>query len=114
MELLSSVMVQGYSSDPTGHGRLRLHLGLHTAAYWLVRMVRDAVPKTEQLASGEFSTIQLRPLKSAVRVRETATRDQLAFAANCPDTALFQSLITTQADPSAGPCAPANPSSCNP
>lgn len=71
----------------------QMRLILHTAAYWLVRTVRDVIPKTEPLASGEFSTIRLRLLKIAVRVRETGTRIRLAFAANCPDAALFRDLI---------------------
>ena len=32
-------------------------------------------------------------MKIAVRVRETASRIRLAFAANCPDAALFRDLI---------------------
>jgi hypothetical protein len=66
---------------------------LHTAAYWLMRTIRDAIPKTAPLASGEFSTIRLRLLKIAVRVRETGTRIKLAFAANCPNADLFRDLI---------------------
>ena len=31
--------------------------------------------------------------KIAVRVRETASRIRLAFAANCPDAALFRGLV---------------------
>jgi hypothetical protein len=34
-------------------------------------------------------------LKVAVRIRETATRIRLAFAANCPDAALFRGLVNT-------------------
>lgn len=71
----------------------QMRLIVHTAAYWLMRAVRDAIPKAEPLASGEFSTIRLRLLKIAVRVRETGTRIRLAFAANCPDAALFRDLI---------------------
>lgn len=70
----------------------QMRLILHTAAYWLMRAVRDAIPKTEALASGEFSTIRNRLLKIAVRVRETGTRIKLAFAANCPDARLFRML----------------------
>jgi hypothetical protein len=70
-----------------------MRLILHTAAYWLMRTLRDAIPKPQPLASGEFSTIRLRLLKIAVRVRETASRIRLAFAANCPDAELFRSLI---------------------
>ena len=71
----------------------QMRLILHTAAYWLMRTIRDAIPKAEPLASGEFSTIRLRLLKIAVRVRETGSRIKLAFAANCPNAALFRDLI---------------------
>lgn len=71
----------------------QMRLILHTAAYWLMRTIRDAIPKTDPLASGEFSTIRLRLLKVAVRVRETGSRISLAFAANCPNAALFRDLI---------------------
>jgi hypothetical protein len=73
----------------------QMRLILHTAAYWLVRTVQAAIPRGEPLASGEFSTIRLRLLKIAVRVRETASRVRLAFAANCPDARLFRDLIAT-------------------
>jgi hypothetical protein len=71
----------------------QMRLILHTAAYWLMRTIRDAIPKTAPLASGEFSTIRLRLLKIAVRVRETGSRIKLAFAANCPNAELFRDLI---------------------
>jgi Transposase DDE domain group 1 len=71
----------------------QFRLILHTAAYWLMRTLRDAIPTALPLASGEFSTIRLRLLKVAVRIRETGTRIKLAFAANCPDAALFRSLM---------------------
>jgi Transposase DDE domain group 1 len=47
------------------------------------------------LASGEFSSIRLRLLKIAVRIKETTSRVWLAFAANCPDVALFHGLVGT-------------------
>jgi Transposase DDE domain group 1 len=68
---------------------------LHTAAYWLMLDVRNAIPRPQQLASGEFSTIRLRLLKIAVRIKETASRVRLAFASNCPDAALFRGLVRT-------------------
>jgi len=71
----------------------QMRLILHTAAYWLVRTVQAAIPRGEALSGAEFSTIQLRLLKIAVRVRETASRIGLAFAANCPDAELFRDLI---------------------
>jgi hypothetical protein len=71
----------------------QMRLILHTAAYWLMLTVREAIPKPQPLASSEFSTLRLRLMKIAVRIRETASRIKLAFAANCPDAALFHGLI---------------------
>ena len=71
----------------------QMRLILHTAAYWLMRTLRDAIPKPQPLGSGEYSTIRLRLLKIAVRIKETASRVRLAFAANCPDAELFRSLV---------------------
>ena len=65
---------------------------LHTAAYWLMLTVRDAIPKVRDLAKAEFATLRLRLLKIAARVVETATRVRLAFAAACPEADLFRSL----------------------
>jgi hypothetical protein len=45
------------------------------------------------LSGAEFSTSRLRLLKVAMRPRETTGRIRLAFAANCPDAALFRHLI---------------------
>jgi hypothetical protein len=71
----------------------QMTLILHTAAYWLMLTVRDEISCMQPLASGEFSTIRLRLLKIAVRIKETASRIKLAFSANCPDAALFRGLI---------------------
>jgi hypothetical protein len=71
----------------------QMRLILHTAAYWLMRTIQTAIPRGEALAGAEFSTIRLRLLKIAVRVRETASRIKLAFAANCPEAPLFRELI---------------------
>jgi hypothetical protein len=73
----------------------QMRLILHTAAYWLMLEVRHAIPRPRPLASGEFSTIRLRLLKIAVRIKETASRVGLAFASNCPDAALFHGLVGT-------------------
>ncbi len=73
----------------------QMRLILHTAAYWLVLAIRDAIPQPQSLANGEFSTIRLRLLKIAVRIKETASRISLAFASNCPDAALFRGLVGT-------------------
>ena len=70
----------------------QVRLVLHTAAYWLMLAVRDAIPKSRDLAKAEFATLRLRLLKIAARVVEIATRVRLAFAAACPEADLFASL----------------------
>ena len=59
----------------------QVRLVLHTAAYWLMLAVRDAIPKPRDLAKAEFATLRLRLIKIAARVVETASRVRLAFAA---------------------------------
>ena len=71
----------------------RMRLVLHTAAHWLMLTVRQAIPRPQSLASGDFSTIRLRLLKIAVRIKETASRIRLAFASHCPDAELFRGLM---------------------
>jgi hypothetical protein len=70
----------------------QMRLVLHTAAYWLLLAVRDAIPKAHALAKAEFTTIRLRLLKVAARVTETASRVRIAFATACPDAVLFRRL----------------------
>ena len=70
----------------------QVRLVMHTAAYWLMLTVRDAIPKARQLASAEFATLRIRLLKIAARVIETASRVRLAFAAACPEADLFRGL----------------------
>ncbi len=70
----------------------QVRLVLHTAAYWLMLTVRDAIPKARDLAKAEFGTLRLRLLKIAARIVETASRVRLAFAAACPEADLFRSL----------------------
>src|SRR6266852_1876744 len=70
----------------------QVRLVLHTAAYWLMLTVRDAIPKARELATAEFATLRLRLLKIAARVVETTSRIRLAFAAACPEADLFRSL----------------------
>lgn len=73
----------------------QMRLILHSAAYWLLLRVRDAIPKAHALASAEFATIRLRLVKLGARVMETASRVRLAFAAACPDASLIRQLATT-------------------
>jgi len=70
----------------------QMRLVLHTAAYWLMLTVRDAIPKVRDLAKAEFATLRLRLLKIAARVTETKNRVRIAFAAACPEADLFASM----------------------
>jgi len=74
---------------------------LHTAAYWLMLTVRDAIPRPQPLACAEFTTLRLRLLKIAARITETATRVRIAFATACPEAALFRGVAS-----SLQPCGP--------
>jgi hypothetical protein len=72
----------------------QMRLVLHTAAYWLTLAVRDAIPDAHALATAEFATIRARLLKLGARIIETTTRIRLAFAAACPEAALFRLLAS--------------------
>ena len=69
-----------------------MRLVLHTAAYWLMLGLREAVPAASPLAKAEFATLRLRLLKLGVRVVETAARIRIHFASACPDAALLRLL----------------------
>lgn len=69
-----------------------MRLVLHTAAYWLMLTVRDAIPNPQALATAEFTTLRMRLIKIAARISETATRVRIAFAAACPEAALFRGI----------------------
>jgi len=72
----------------------QMRLILHTAAYWLMLTLRDAIPKAHTLAKAEFATLRLKLLKLAARIKETAWRVRIAFAANHPNAALIRHLAT--------------------
>ena len=84
----------------------QMRLILHTAAYWLILAIRDAIPKTDALATAEFATIRLRLLKLGARIIETAARVRIAgacpragqrpdpWAAACPEAGLFRQIAT--------------------
>jgi hypothetical protein len=78
----------------------QMRLILHTAAYWLMLTVRDAIAKTEALAKAEFNTLRLALIKIGARIIETASRVRIAFSAACPNAALFRDVATAlQAGP---------------
>jgi hypothetical protein len=70
----------------------QVRLLLHTAAYWLLLAVRDAIPEPQPLARAEFTTLRLKLIKVAARVIETATRVRIAFAASHPQAELFAGI----------------------
>jgi hypothetical protein len=67
----------------------QVRLILHTAAYWLLWTVRQAIPEGAALKRAEFATLQNRIVKIGARVIETATRIRVAFASACPDKTIF-------------------------
>ncbi len=73
----------------------QMRLILHTAAYWLMWKVRQAMPVTAALRNAEFATLRLKLIKVAARVIETASRIRIAFASACPDAALDRDLAIT-------------------
>src|SRR5271157_1492907 len=56
----------------------QMRLVLHTAAYWLMLELRDAIPKTHPLAVAEFATLREKLLKIGARII-TASRVKLAL-----------------------------------
>ena len=67
-----------------------MRLILHTAAYWLLWKLRQAMPVIAALKNAEFTTIRLRLIKIGARVFETASRIRIAFASACPDAEIFR------------------------
>ena len=58
----------------------QVRLILHTAAYWLMLALRDAVPAKNPLATAEFATLRLRLLKIGARIVEKAARVRIHLA----------------------------------
>jgi Transposase DDE domain group 1 len=79
----------------------QVRLILHTAAYWLLLGVRDAIPSPQPLATAEFTTLGLRLIKIGACIIETARQVRIAFTTACPEAALFASLVRS--------CLPAGP-----
>ena len=68
----------------------QVRLVLHTAAYWLVHAVRNAVPKAAGLSRAEFATIRARLMKIAARVVERGSRIRVRLPASCPEATMFR------------------------
>ena len=79
----------------------QVRLILHTAAYWLLLCVRDAIPSPQPLATAEFNTLRLHLIKIGACITETSTQVRISFTAACPEADLFASLVRS--------CLPAGP-----
>jgi hypothetical protein len=77
----------------------QMRLILHTAAYWLLWSVQQAIPDKAPLKRAEFATLQIRLVKIGARIIETATRIRIAFASACPDKTLVAHLVKSLAAP---------------
>jgi hypothetical protein len=91
IKLHKSQLASDRTSCRAAHAN-QVRLVLHTAAYWLMLTVRDAVPRFHPLATAEFTTLRMRLLKIAGRITEAATRVRIAFAVACPEAALFRGI----------------------
>jgi hypothetical protein len=75
--------------DPNAN---QFRLILHTAAYWLMLAMRDAVPKHSPLARGDFATLRLRLVKIAARIVEGAARIRVWLPTACPEREVLRAL----------------------
>ena len=95
----------------------QVRLMLHTAAYWLMLTLRDAIPKPQPLASAEFTTLRLRLIKIAARITETATPGAHRLRRRLPRGCAVprhRALAPTGRTVTAGACAPNRPISSTP
>ena len=79
----------------------QVRLVLHTAAYWLMLAVRNAIPNKEPLAKAEFATIRERLFKAGARVIEHAARIRIHLPTSFPQARLFRAVALRLA-PSTG------------
>jgi Transposase DDE domain group 1 len=70
----------------------QVRLVLHTAAYWLMLSVRDAIPETDPLAKAEFNTLRERLIKIGARVIERLARIRIQLPTSCPEGELFRTI----------------------
>ena len=55
--------------------------------------MRDAIPNPQPLANAEFTTLRMRLIKIGARITEATRRVRIAFAAACPEAALFSGVV---------------------
>lgn len=79
----------------------QVRLVLHTAAYWLMLTLRNAIPAASPLAKAEFVTIRTKLIKIAARVIEHAARIRVHLPAGCPEQVWFSraAMALSQAVP---------------
>jgi hypothetical protein len=77
----------------------QMRLILHTAAYWLLWTVQQAIPQKAPLKRAEFATLQIHLVKIGARIIETASRIRIAIASACPDKTLIAHLVRSLAAP---------------
>jgi hypothetical protein len=70
----------------------QFRLILHTAAYWLMLEMRNAIPRRSLLSTAEFATIRLRLIKIAARVVEGVARIRVYLPTACPDRDVFRAI----------------------
>jgi hypothetical protein len=70
----------------------QVRLILHTAAFWLMLSVRDAIPQTHPLAKAEFNTLRKRLIKIGARVIEHLARIRIQLPTSCPEGELFRTI----------------------
>jgi hypothetical protein len=79
----------------------QVRLILHTAAFWLVLAVRDAIPETHPLAKAEFKTLREHLIKVGARVIEHIARIRIELPTGFPEGELFRTIALALA-PSSG------------
>ena len=70
----------------------QLRLVLHTAAYWLMLTLRDAIPRAAPLARAEFATLKAETAQDRRPRHREGHPGPLHFTSACPDAALFRLL----------------------
>jgi hypothetical protein len=70
----------------------QFRLIIHTAAYWLMHAVRQAIPKRSPLARAEVATLRLLVIKVAARVVEGVARIRVSLPSAYPHAALLRHL----------------------
>jgi hypothetical protein len=70
----------------------QFRLILHTAAYWIMLTLRQALPERSPLFRAEFTTLRLHLIKIAARIVEGAARIRVSLPSACPEAELFRYL----------------------